>query len=98
MHAVNLAIVFGMGLCPDANSGLMSPDLGLYQTMAKAWISFADQVFPERPPATPIRESATGLDQMLGGDGESLSSGAVPSPVVSKEDNPSVVTSLGGSA
>ncbi|KAI5849047.1 hypothetical protein BZA05DRAFT_339456 [Tricharina praecox] len=48
MHAVNLAIVFGMGLSPNsAHPFGVSPDLGLYQTMVKTWITYADQVFPE---------------------------------------------------
>jgi len=49
MHAVNLAIVFGMGLSPGSpNMPLgVSPDLGLYQTMVKVWITHAELVFPE---------------------------------------------------
>ena len=48
MHAVNLAIVFGMGLSPSSGHPFgVSPDLGLYQTMVKTWINHADQVFPE---------------------------------------------------
>lgn len=47
MHAVNLAIVFGMGLAPNTNAMGISPDLGLYQTMVKTWIISADQIFPE---------------------------------------------------
>lgn len=48
MHAVNLAIVFGMGLSPNtAHPFGVSPDLGLYQTMVKTWITYADQIFPE---------------------------------------------------
>jgi len=48
MHAVNLAIVFGMGLSPNSSHPFgVSPDLGLYQTMVKTWITYADQVFPE---------------------------------------------------
>ena len=96
MHAVNLAIVFGMGLCPNAYSGLMSPDLGVYQTMVKTWISFADQVFPERATDTHLQESATDLGQVLGGGRESFDCGAIPSPPMSKDDEPSIV--IGGSA
>ena len=48
MHAVNLAIVFGMGLSPNTSHPFgVSPDLGLYQTMVKTWISYAEQIFPE---------------------------------------------------
>ncbi|KAH0608482.1 uncharacterized protein H6S33_001616 [Morchella sextelata] len=49
MHAVNLAIVFGMGLSPtNPNMPLgVSPDLGLYQTMVKIWITHTDLIFPE---------------------------------------------------
>jgi hypothetical protein len=48
MHAVNLAIVFGMGLSPSTSHPFgVSPDLGLYQTMVKTWISYADHIFPE---------------------------------------------------
>ncbi|KAI5779687.1 hypothetical protein EDC01DRAFT_669408 [Geopyxis carbonaria] len=48
MGAVNLAIVFGMGLSPSSSSPLgISPDLGLYQTMVKTWINFAHIIFPE---------------------------------------------------
>jgi hypothetical protein len=47
MHAVNLAIVFGMGLSPNNMPMGISPDLGLYQTMVKDWITHADTVFPE---------------------------------------------------
>lgn len=47
MHAVNLAIVFGMGLSPGHTPLGVSPDLGLYQTMVKVWITHADIVFPE---------------------------------------------------
>jgi len=48
MHAVNLAIVFGMGIAPDISSPLgISPDLGIYQTMVKTWITHADDIFPE---------------------------------------------------
>ncbi|KAL7271086.1 rho GTPase-activating protein [Rhizina undulata] len=48
MHAVNLAIVFGMGLAPNLASPLgVSPDLGLYQTMVKTWITHADIIFAD---------------------------------------------------
>lgn len=49
MHAVNLAIVFGMGLSPTSpNMPLgVSPDLGLYQTMVKVWITHMETIFPE---------------------------------------------------
>ncbi|KAI5780160.1 hypothetical protein DFH27DRAFT_362346 [Peziza echinospora] len=48
MGAVNLAIVFGMGLAPELSSGFgVSPDLGIYQTMVKLWISHATSIFPE---------------------------------------------------
>ncbi|KAF8248742.1 hypothetical protein K440DRAFT_583210 [Wilcoxina mikolae CBS 423.85] len=48
MHAVNLAIVFGMGLSPSTTHPFgVSPDLGLYQTMVKTWINYADQIFPD---------------------------------------------------
>jgi hypothetical protein len=49
MHAVNLAIVFGMGLSPNSpNMPLgVSADLGLFQTMVKVWITHAEVVFPE---------------------------------------------------
>ncbi|KAF8466601.1 hypothetical protein BDZ91DRAFT_157867 [Kalaharituber pfeilii] len=48
MGAVNLAIVFGMGLAPEHNSGFgVSPDLGVYQTMVKLWITYAHAIFPE---------------------------------------------------
>jgi hypothetical protein len=48
MGAVNLAIVFGMGLAPELSSGFgVSPDLGIYQTMVKIWISHASTIFPE---------------------------------------------------
>lgn len=48
MGAVNLAIVFGMGLAPELSSGFgVSPDLGIYQTMVKLWISHASSIFPE---------------------------------------------------
>jgi hypothetical protein len=48
MHAVNLAIVFGMALSPNTSHPFgISPDLGLYQTMVKTWISYADQIFPD---------------------------------------------------
>lgn len=48
MGAVNLAIVFGMGLAPELTSGFgVSPDLGVYQTMVKLWITHAQAIFPE---------------------------------------------------
>ena len=48
MGAVNLAIVFGMGLAPELTSGFgISPDLGVYQTMVKLWITHASTIFPE---------------------------------------------------
>jgi len=48
MHAVNLAIVFGMGLSPGSSHPFgISPDLGLYQTMVKTWITYAEQIFPD---------------------------------------------------
>lgn len=48
MGAVNLAIVFGMGLAPETTTGFgVSPDLGIYQTMVKLWITHAQTIFPE---------------------------------------------------
>jgi len=48
MGAVNLAIVFGMGLAPETTTGFgVSPDLGIYQTMVKLWITHAQMIFPE---------------------------------------------------
>lgn len=48
MGAVNLAIVFGMGLAPELTTGFgVSPDLGIYQTMVKLWITHAQAIFPE---------------------------------------------------
>lgn len=48
MGAVNLAIVFGMGLAPETATGFgVSPDLGIYQTMVKLWITHAQAIFPE---------------------------------------------------
>lgn len=48
MGAVNLAIVFGMGLAPELGTGFgVSPDLGTYQTMVKLWITHAHHIFPE---------------------------------------------------
>ena len=48
MGAVNLAIVFGMGLAPELATGFgVSPDLGIYQTMVKLWITHAHTIFPE---------------------------------------------------
>lgn len=48
MGAVNLAIVFGMGLAPEIATGFgVSPDLGVYQTMVKLWITHAHAIFPE---------------------------------------------------
>lgn len=47
MGAVNLAIVFGMGLAPEVAGFGVSPDLGVYQTMVKLWITHAQAIFPE---------------------------------------------------
>lgn len=47
MGPVNLAIVFGMGLAPETTGFGISPDLGVYQTMVKTWITHASEIFPE---------------------------------------------------
>lgn len=48
MGTVNLAIVFGPGLCHDTNKIGLSQDLGYYQQIVKLLISHVDQVFPQR--------------------------------------------------
>lgn len=56
MSAVNLAIVFGMGLAPEAAFSGGAQDLGIYQSMVKFWILNATEVFPPVDEDFPIED------------------------------------------
>lgn len=94
MHSVNLAIVFGMGLSPNSNHPFgVSPDLGLYQTMVKTWISYADQIFPEleeddEGTASVVRTDSVGIPS------EPASPTCADSPPLPVDHSPSPAMSL----
>lgn len=96
MGAVNLAIVFGMGLAPNMSNPLgISPDLGLYQTMVKTWITHAEEVFPEIEDDQASSAMATSM--VRAGSGDPSSEPTTPaleqvtsySPAMSLEENSS---------
>jgi hypothetical protein len=90
MHAVNLAIVFGMGLSPNTNHPFgISPDLGLYQTMVKTWISYADHVFPELVEDDETVETSVSVAQTDSADIPSEPNSPL-SPVFNAESNSSM--------
>lgn len=54
MNAVNLAIVFGMGMAPEGAGVLgINPDFGFFQSMVRSWIIHADTIFPDVPEDDP---------------------------------------------
>lgn len=84
MGAVNLAIVFGPGMCPDTSIGI-SPDLGIYQNVVKVLISNAEAIFPERE-FTALEEAtdSSSVEVSIHGtqsSSETLVSGSLHAPV-----------------
>lgn len=79
MGAVNLAIVFGPGMCPDTQIGI-SPDLGIYQNVVKVMIANAEAIFPERDFA--IAEEVTTSSPTVNVSFESSSEAVVPGGAV----------------
>jgi hypothetical protein len=45
MTAINLAIVFGMGLAPNTPFGI-SANFGMYQQLVRFWVVYAHEIFP----------------------------------------------------
>lgn len=76
MGAVNLAIVFGPGICPDTNMGI-SPDLGIFQNVVKVMISNAGEIFPERtfPTVEDVTDSSTSVNVSIQSSSDTLVAG-----------------------
>lgn len=82
MGAVNLAIVFGPGICPDNNIGI-SPDLGIFQNVVKVMIANAPEIFPDRPfpSVEEIMDSSTSVDVSIQSSSETLVAATPQTPV-----------------
>lgn len=91
MHAVNLAIVFGMGLAPESSTPLgVSPDLGLYQTMVKIWITNASIIFPEVDDDEDVEQESVYIEGTESIENRS-SEGPTPTPPYADDSTPVIL-------